>query len=278
MIIGSHVSFKSPNYLIGSIKESIKNGANAMMIYLGPNQSTKRSDPLKWKINEYKNEFVKFFDYTKIIVHAPYIVNLCNFEKADFGINFIIQEIERMNYIGLKYLVLHPGSSLKQDREETIVFLANNLKKIINRTNNVEILLETMSGKGSEIGKNLFELKKIIELINSERVGICLDTCHLWDSGYDLKTDFVENDGKNLINQLKDMNLAEKIKLIHLNDSKNEMGSCKDRHENIGKGKIGLKALKNICSHPFFKTIPKILETPYIHENIYKNEIKLLKE
>lgn len=276
--IGSHISFKSPNYLIDSIDESIKNGANTLMIYLGPPQSTKRVSVSNYKLNEYLNNYSKKIKPEDIIVHAPYILNLANIEKSEFSKNFLINEIERMNYIGAKYLVLHPGASLKQDKDESIKHLAKNLKEIINKTKNVIIVLETMAGKGTELGINFEQLNQIIKFVKSDRIGICLDTCHMWDSGYDIKTDFENNNGKFLINELTKNNLLDKIKVIHLNDSKNTLGSHKDRHENIGKGFIGLKALKSFANHKLFDNIPIILETPYIDNKApYKNEIKLIK-
>lgn len=277
--IGSHVSFKSPGYMVDSINESIANGANAMMIYLGPPQSAKRVDVNKFNI-EQCNKLNLFSQIKKedIVVHAPYIINPSSFEKSDFAINFLIEEIKRMNFIGLKYLVLHPGSSLKQDINETIKHLSSNLKKILNETNDVVICIETMAGKGSEVGISLEQLKIIMDNVDSERIAICLDTCHLWDAGYNLKDDFQKNNGEDFLNKLKELNLIEKVKVIHLNDSKNELGSKKDRHANIGHGFIGLKALKNFAHHNLFQDIPIILETPYIdNKSPYKEEIKLIK-
>lgn len=274
--LGSHVSFKSPGYLKDSVIESINNGANTMMIYLGPPQNTKRIDFSKLEID---NDLFNLIPSKDIIVHAPYIVNLANFEKSEFGKEFLINEIKRMNLINSKYLVLHPGATLKQDPVLSRRHLAKNIASILEQTKDVEIILETMSGKGTEIGSKLEEIKEIIDLVNNERVGICLDTCHMWDAGYDLKTDFEENDGRFLFEKLKSLNLMDKVKVIHLNDSKNELSSHKDRHANIGKGMIGLKALINFALHPMFDNVPIILETPYIDDvPPYKEEIELIKK
>lgn len=274
--IGSHVSFKSPGYLRDSVNESINNRANTMMIYLGPPQSTKRIDFSKLEIDK---DLFNLIPSKDIVVHAPYIVNLANFEKSEFGKEFIINEIKRMNLINSKYLVLHPGATLKQDPILSRRHLAKNIISILEQTEDVEIILETMSGKGTEIGSKLEEIKEIIDLVNSERVGLCLDTCHMWDAGYDLKTDFEENDGKSLFAKLESLNLMSRVKVIHLNDSKNELSSHKDRHANIGKGMIGAKALINFALHPKFDNIPTILETPYIdHVPPYKEEIELIKK
>lgn len=276
--IGSHITFKSPNYLVESINLSIENGANVMMIYLGPSQSTLRVDLNKWKIKEYLDNLQKKIRPADVIVHAPYILNLANFEKSSFAKEFLIKEINNMNLVGFKYLILHPGFSLKQSINKSLIYLANNLKDILTKTKNVSIILETMAGKGTELGTNFDQLKFLVDKVNSDRIGICLDTCHLWDSGHDLKTDFEQNNGKELFNILKEKNLLEKVKVIHLNDSKNPLNSHKDRHENIGKGYIGLKALKKFANHPMFDNIPIILETPWIDNKMpYKEEIALIK-
>ncbi len=270
--LGSHVSFKAPDYLAGSAREAISYGANTMMIYLGPPQNTKRIDVTKYQYQQYEKNYKHLIKNEDILVHAPYIVNPANPEKADFAQQFLVREIERMNYIGAKYLVLHPGSQTKFDRKIAIKTLINTLKKILDATNDVTILLETMAGKGGEIGINFDELSSILNQIKSERIGICLDTCHVWESGFNLKNLPL------LIDQLKATNLLSKIKAIHLNDSKNDLGMKKDRHENIGKGKIGLNALKNIVHAPEFANVMIILETPWIdNKPPYKTEIALLK-
>lgn len=276
LLLGSFVSFKAPRYLIGALEESKTNQATAMMIYLGAPQTTRRTDPQKWNIAAYQADWLTYMPPQHIIVHAPYIVNLANLANAEFGITFIVQEIARMNLIGAKYLVLHPGATLKQERQAALVFLAQNLQVILNQTENVVIALETMAGKGSEIGATLEELQWLIETVAHPRLGICLDTCHLWDAGYDLKTDFEIHNGQNLLDQLTNLNLLDKVKVIHLNDSKNALGSRKDRHANIGQGHIGLTALKNLVHHPAFAHVAKILETPYA-PGVYQREIALLK-
>ncbi|MGL5204882.1 MAG: deoxyribonuclease IV, partial [Metamycoplasmataceae bacterium] len=256
--LGSHISFKAPNYLLGAAEEAISYGANTMMIYLGAPQNTNRVSFDKYLYEEYKEKYSNLIKPQDIIVHAPYIVNPSNPSKADFAIKFLNEELKRMNYIGAKYLVLHPGASLDFEKNVAIKSLIESIKKILDETNDVEIVLETMSGKGTEIGSSLEELKTVIEQINSPRVGICLDTCHLWDAGYDIK-----NDLNGFIQKLKELDLLKWVKVIHLNDSKNDRFSHKDRHENIGKGFIGTKALKEFMHHPEFAGICRILETPW---------------
>jgi deoxyribonuclease-4 len=177
--LGSHIKFKSPNYLIDSIEESIENKANTMMIYLGPPQSTIRANISKYKLEEYKEKYKNIIKPEDIIVHAPYITNLANPEKKNFACEFLIKEIERMNYIGAKYLIIHPGSHTKFTRKDSIKTLIESLKYIFINTKNVEILIETMSGKGTEIGAKFEEIKYIIDKVNNSRLNVCLDTCHI---------------------------------------------------------------------------------------------------
>ncbi len=274
MKLGSHISFKAPNYLVGAVEEAISYNANTLMIYLGAPQNTRRAPIEKYKYEEYKKKYSHIIKSENIIVHAPYIVNPSNPDKADFAVTFISDEIERMNYIGAKYLVLHPGASLKFGKEIAIKTLINSLNKILSQTNNVEIILETMSGKGTEVGSSLEELEYVIKKINNPRLGICLDTCHIWDSGYDIK-----NNLNSFILKLENMDLLKWVKVIHLNDSKNDLSSHKDRHENIGKGFIGFQALKEFLYSNKFQGIPTILETPWVNDQpIYKEEIEMLKK
>ena len=270
--IGSHIKFKSPDYLVSASKESIKNKANSMMIYLGPPQSSKRVDMEKYKLKKYMLEFSHKIKPENIIVHAPYITNLANLEKKDFAIEFLLQEIKRMNYIGAKHLVIHPGAYTKFDKQDSINCLINSLKYIFSKTKFIEISLETMSGKGTEIGTTFKELKYIVDNVNSDRLNICLDTCHVWDSGVNIK------DINFLIKELKKYDLLKLVKVIHLNDSKNDIGSSKDRHSNLGKGFIGLDILKKIVHHKEFKNAIKILETPWVEgKPIYNKEIEMIK-
>lgn len=270
--IGSHISFTAPNYLHSAAKKSIKNGANTMMIYLGAPQSSRRVDILEYRLEDYIRDFSDKIKPEDIVVHAPYITNPANPEKQNFAVDFLIKDIERMNYIGAKHLVLHPGAHTKFSREESIETLINSLKKIFNATDRVEISLETMSGKGTEIGTTFKELKYIVEKVKNERLKICLDTCHVWDAGIDIKN-FSE-----LIKSLKENGLLKLVKIIHVNDSKNIFGSKKDRHENIGKGFIGLEPLKKIVNSKEFDNVLMILETPWVNGiPIYDKEIKLLK-
>ncbi|SJZ63560.1 deoxyribonuclease IV [Mycoplasmopsis verecunda] len=273
ILLGSHVSFKAPNYLSESCEISINQNANTMMIYLGAPQNVRRVDVDKYGLDIYEDKYESLIPRERIVVHAPYIVNPSNPDKAQFAIDFLVQEIKRMDYAGFKYLVLHPGASVGYDVEEALDTLVDSLKEIIARTpdSNVVICIETMAGKGTEVGVNFEQLAHILQWVNNDRVQVCLDTCHVWDAGYDIK------DYEEFKDELRKWDILKHIKVIHLNDSKNEVASHKDRHANIDKGTIGLKALQKFVFDPDFENIPIILETPVPETGpIYKEEIAML--
>jgi len=277
LIIGSHVGFNKNTQLLGSLDEALSYGSNTFMFYTGAPQNTARypiNDELTYLALEKMKEHE--IDYEKIIVHAPYIVNLANRlddEKYQFAINFLTQEVERCDILGIKNLVLHPGSHVGQGVKEGIRNIVNALNEILPK-GNVCILLETMSGKGTEIGSNFSELKEIIEGVSDKsKIGVCMDTCHLHDSGYNL------NDFDKILEEFDSIIGINYLKCIHINDSKNICGAKKDRHENIGNGYIGFDNLIKIIYNSRLENIPKILETPYINEKApYKEEIKMIRE
>ena len=275
LIIGSHVGYKKNTGLVGSVEEALSYGANTFMFYTGAPQNTIRSsidlDDVK-KAYSLMND--NDIDKNKVIVHAPYIINLANPDKFDFSCRFLSEELKRVETFGMKYLVLHPGSHVGLGVDVGISNIIKALNFVLDNDNtNVTILLETMAGKGSEVGKSFEELKAIIDGVSKkDRLGVCLDTCHLNDAGYDL-TDF-----DSVISSFDKVIGIHKIKCVHVNDSKNPLGSHKDRHENIGKGTIGLDTLINIIYYDKLKDVPKILETPYIDGIApYKEEIALIK-
>ena len=275
LIIGSHVGYKKNTGLVGSVEEALSYGANTFMFYTGAPQNTIRSsidlDDVK-KAYSLMND--NDIDKNKVIVHAPYIINLANPDKFDFSCRFLSEELKRVETFGMKYLVLHPGSHVGLGVDEGISNIIKALNFVLDNDNtNVTILLETMAGKGSEVGKSFEELKAIIDGVSKkERLGVCLDTCHLNDAGYDLA------DFDSVISSFDKIIGIHKIKCVHVNDSKNPLGSHKDRHENIGKGTIGLDTLINIIYYDKLKDVPKILETPYIDDMApYKEEIALIK-
>lgn len=274
LYIGSHVSFTKSNQLVGSLKEALSYGANTFMFYTGAPQNTNRceidSNLTEEAIKIMENNSI---DINKVIVHAPYIINLCNPEKFDFSVTFLIEEVKRVSKLGIKYLVLHPGSHVGLGVEEGISSIVLGLKKVFESTSNdVTILLETMAGKGTEVGRTIEEIDKIIKRVNNKRLGVCLDTCHLHDAGYDLEKfdEFLDSFDK-LIG-------INKIGCIHINDSKNIIASHKDRHENIGFGNIGFDTLISVIYNDRLDDIPKILETPYVGEYPpYKCEIEMIR-
>ncbi len=282
MIIGCHVGFGS-DQLLGSAREAYSYGANTFMFYTGAPQNTMRKDIDEKLTNEAK-EFMQTqnIEIKNVICHAPYIINLANNidpSKWDFSISFLKQELKRCEQLGISYMVLHPGSAVSLPREIALQNIIDGLNEILKTPSSCLILLETMAGKGSELGKDLEELKTIIENVNKP-IGICLDTCHLNDSGVKL------DDFDAYLNEFDQKIGLDKIKCIHINDSKNPISSHKDRHANIGFGTIGFTTLINIINHPKLKNVPKILETPYVGNEIdskerlyppYKFEIAMIK-
>lgn len=277
LIIGSHVGYKKASGLVGSVEEALSYGANTFMFYTGAPQNTIRSsidlDNVK---RAYSLMADNGIDKNNVIVHAPYIINLANGDesKFNFSCNFLSEELKRVDTFGMKYLVLHPGSHVGQGKDAGISNIIKALNLVLDKDNsNVMILLETMAGKGSEVGKTFEELKTIIGGVSKkDRVGVCLDTCHLNDAGYDL------NNFDEILESFDKLIGIDKIKCIHINDSKNIISSHKDRHENIGKGTIGLDTLIKVIDCDKLKDVPKILETPYIDGHApYKEEIELIR-
>ena len=283
LIIGSHVGFKS-DQLLGSVREALSYNSNTFMFYTGAPQNTLRS-----KINSsLTKEAVELMndnniDINNVICHAPYIINVAtkDEDKHQFAINFLIQELKRCEELGIKNIVLHPGSSVNETKEEAIKNIISVLNEVFKEDINCNILLETMAGKGNEMGVNTYELKSIIDSVNNTKLGVCLDTCHLNDAGYDL-TNF-----DDYLKEFDELIGIDKIHCIHINDSKNPISSHSDRHENIGFGTIGFDTLINIIYHPKLEGIPKILETPYVtkddnsKEKIYppyKYEIEMIRD
>lgn len=269
--LGCFVNMSSPNFLYGSIKEAIANDANCFMIYTGSPQTIFRQPIQNLKLDDFNKELKKHgMINDDVIVHAPYIINLasCEVKKRTFAVNFLAQEVERVKMIGSKYLILHPGSNI--NKEEGCDFIGDVINKINTKNKSVIICLETMAGKGNEIGGNFKELKNIIDKVNNkDLIGVCLDTCHINDAGYNV------SDVNKILQQFNHEIELNYLKVIHINDSLNSIGSHTDRHANIGNGTIGLVILKKWVNHPLLKPIYKILETPW-SKGIYKKEINVL--
>ena len=281
--IGSHVSMSGKNMLLGSALEAISYGSNTFMVYTGAPQNTSRKPIDQLKIDESITQ-MDSNGIDEIVVHAPYIINLGNSikpETFELGVNFLREEINRTAALKkAKQIVLHPGAHVGAGTEKGIEQIIKGLNEVLTENQTVNVALETMAGKGTECGRTFDELAKIIDGVKyNEKLSICLDTCHINDAGYDVVNDFdgVLKDFDNIIG-------LDRLKVIHLNDSKNPMGSRKDRHEMIGFGHIGFDALCYVANHELLKEIPKILETPYLanaegsKKPPYKFEIAMLNE
>ena len=279
MIIGSHVPMTAPKYLEGSVETALSYKANALMIYTGAPQNTKRIPVSKLRAEEARALLAENgIPMEHMIVHAPYIINPANsFNPAvrELARDFLAEEVRRVGAIGARYLVLHPGSALASGSEEGIRTVIDQLNAIDDELGEDVILcLETMAGKGSEVGRSLEEIEQILSGLKSpQKFGVCLDTCHMNDAGYAMEN----YDG--VLDEFDRILSLKRLHVIHLNDSKNPRGARKDRHENIGMGTIGFDTLCRIAHHPRTKDIPKILETPFIDGKApYAAEIDMLRK
>lgn len=268
--IGSHVGMSGKKMMLASVEEALSYNANTFMLYTGAPQNTRRKSVDELNI-EAAQALMKDNGIEDFVVHAPYIINLANTVKPEtfeLAVDFLKVEIERTQAMGSHILVLHPGSHVKAGVEVGIEHIIKGLNEVLTEDMTCKIALETMAGKGSEIGRTFEELKQIIDGVElSDKLAVCFDTCHVHDAGYDIVNDF---DG--VIAEFDEIIGKDKIQVFHINDSKNVRGSHKDRHANIGKGEIGFKALYNIVHHKDFLDIPKILETPYIENELTKEK------
>lgn len=270
--IGCHLS-ASKGYL-AMAKQAVSIGANTFQFFT--------RNPRGGKAKEINEDDVKaFLEYSKehginkILAHAPYTLNACSADSGirEFAKNTMVDDLKRMEYTPGNYYNFHPGSHVGQGVEVGIDFIAEMLNEILTKEQTTTVLLETMSGKGSEVGRNFEELKAIIDKVKlKDKLGVCLDTCHIWDGGYDVVNNF---DG--VLDEFDKIIGLEKLKAIHLNDSKNDLASHKDRHEKIGEGKIGLDAISKIINNDRIKNLPFYLETPNEIDG-YEREIELLKK
>ncbi|MEK4494850.1 deoxyribonuclease IV [Ureibacillus sp. FSL W8-0352] len=281
MLIGSHVSMSGKKMLLAASEEAVSYGSTTFMIYTGAPQNTRRKAIEDLNI-EAGLKHMKEHGISNIVVHAPYIINIANTVKPEvfaLGVEFLQKEIERTEAIGATQIVLHPGSHVGAGEEKGIKKIIEGLNEVLSVDSPVQIVLETMAGKGSECGKSFEEIAMIIDgVTNNERLSVCFDTCHTHDAGYNIVEDF---DG--VLEQFDKIIGLDRIKVVHINDSKNERGARKDRHENIGFGHIGFDVLNYIVHHEAFKEIPKILETPWVGTDSknkkppYKEEIEMFK-
>ncbi|MEJ7446361.1 deoxyribonuclease IV [Staphylococcus epidermidis] len=281
MLLGSHVSMSGKKMLQGSAEEAHKYCESTFMIYTGAPQNTRRKNIEDLNI-EKGQQAMKTYGLSNIVVHAPYIINIANTTKPEvfnLGVDFLQKEIERTQALGAKDIVLHPGAHVGAGVDKGIQKIIEGLNEVLTHDNDVRIALETMAGKGTEVGRSFEEIAQIIDgVTHNDRLSVCFDTCHTHDAGYNVKEDF---DG--VLEKFDNIIGVDRIKVVHVNDSKNLRGAQKDRHENIGFGHIGFDALNYVVHHDTFKNIPKILETPYVGEDKknkkppYKLEIDMLK-
>ncbi|WP_332646873.1 deoxyribonuclease IV [Lysinibacillus sp. 54212] len=282
MLLGSHVSMSGKKMLLGASEEALSYGANTFMIYTGAPQNTRRKPIAELNIMNGLLH-MKENGLSNIVVHAPYIINLGNTTKPEtfqLGVDFLQEEIKRTAALEATQIVLHPGAHVGAGVDAGIAKIVEGLNEVLSQDYPVQIALETMAGKGSEVGRTFDELARIIDgVTNNERLSVCLDTCHVHDAGYNIVEDF---DG--VLNEFDKIIGLDRLKVLHINDSKNVRGAAKDRHENIGFGEIGFDALKSIVHHDQLTHIPKILETPFVGEDAknkkapYKVEIAMLRE
>ncbi|MGX7023643.1 deoxyribonuclease IV [Vagococcus hydrophili] len=284
MLLGSHVSMNGKAMLLGSAESAVSYGANTFMIYTGAPQNTRRKPVEELNIeNGLAFMAENNLDIKDIVVHAPYIINLGNTIKPQnfgFAVDFLRQEIERVEAIGATQITLHPGAHVGEGAEKGINQIIKGLNEVLRQDQVPQIALETMAGKGTEIGRSFEELAQIIDgVTHNDKLSVTLDTCHINDAGYNIREDF---DG--VLEEFDKIIGLDRLKVIHVNDSKNPQGSHKDRHANIGFGTIGFDALSYVVHHPQLENLPKILETPYVGEDKktakapYAFEIAMLKE
>lgn len=283
MLIGSHVGMSGKEMFLGSVKEAISYGANTFMVYTGAPQNTRRKDVSELRIAE-GQALMKEHGIEQFVVHAPYIINLANTVKPEtyqLAVDFLRVEIERTVAMGSKTLVLHPGSHVDAGTEAGIRQIVKGLNEVLTADTKCFIALETMAGKGSEVGRSFEELAAIYDgVVYNDKLRVCFDTCHTSDAGYAIREDF---DG--VLDRFDRILGKDQIAVIHLNDSKNPQGASKDRHENTGFGHIGFEALHHIAAHPALEQVPKILESPYVTVDKekklsvppYRYEIEMLK-
>ena len=281
--IGSHVSMSGKDMFLNSVREAAGYGAHTFMLYTGAPQNTRRKPVEELNIDA-GWEAMHQYGMEEFVVHAPYIINLANTVKPEtfqLAVDFLTLEVQRTVAMKSQILILHPGAHVSAGVEAGTAQIIKGLNEVLAESEGCYIALETMAGKGSEIGRTFEELAAIYDgVCHPERLRVCFDTCHTHDAGYDIINDF---DG--VIEQFDRILGKDQIAVFHINDSKNPCGSHKDRHANIGQGEIGFDALHTIVHHPDFENIPKILETPYLvdPENPkktyppYKEEIVLLR-
>lgn len=282
--IGSHVGMSGKEMFLGSAKEAVSYGANTFMVYTGAPQNTKRKAIEELRIDE-GWAYMRQHGIDEIVIHAPYIINMANTVKPEtfeLAVDFMNLELERSEAMKSKILIVHPGAHVGAGAEAGIAQIAKALNEVLTKDTKVCVALETMAGKGSEIGRSFEELAAIYDkVVHNDKLRVCFDTCHTSDAGYDIIHDFDE-----VMERFDRLIGKNQIGVFHINDSKNVPGAAKDRHENLGFGHIGFDALNYIVHHKDFENVPKILESPYVADAHqpkkswapYKYEIEMLRQ
>ena len=280
-LIGSHIHMKGKDQFLGSAKQANAFGENCFMVFTGTPYSSRRTALSKLKIPEAKN-FMHRHQMEPVVIHAPYIINLANTKRPrtfGFGVQMLKNEIKRSEAMGAREMVWHPGAHVGAGSQKGIQSVIKGLNQVISPDQTCQVAIETMAGKGTEVGRTFEQIAEMIDGVqNNEKLSVCLDTCHTSDAGYHIKDNF---DG--VLNHFDHVIGINRLKVIHLNDSKNPRGAHKDRHQDLGMGYIGWQALDRIAHHPQLTQIPKILETPSIKDvnghsvTPHPYEIKMLK-
>ena len=272
MYIGSHISASKGFEAMG--KQALKLGANTFAFFTRNPRGGKAKEIDPADVDKLL-ALMEEHHFGKLVAHAPYTMNLCAAKEnvRNFSMEMFQDDLKRMDYLPGNYYNFHPGSHVGQGAEQGIEMIAEVLTGALFEEQTTTVLLETMAGKGSEVGRSFEELRRIIDLVDlDDKLGVCLDTCHIWDGGYDV-VDHLDD----VLNEFDQVIGLDRLKAIHLNDSMNPLGAHKDRHEKIGQGHLGLEAITRIINHPALKELPFILETPNDDEG-YTNEIAMLRK
>ena len=272
MYIGSHISASKGFEAMG--KQALKLGANTFAFFTRNPRGGKAKEIDPTDVDKLL-ALMEEHHFGKLVAHAPYTMNLCAAKEnvRNFSMEMFQDDLKRMDYLPGNYYNFHPGSHVGQGAEQGIEMIAEALNGALFEEQTTTVLLETMAGKGSEVGRSFEELRRIIDLVDlDDKLGVCLDTCHIWDGGYDV-VDHLDD----VLNEFDQVIGLDRLKAIHLNDSMNPLGAHKDRHEKIGQGHLGLEAISRIINHPALKELPFILETPNDDEG-YTNEIAMLRK
>ena len=271
MLIGNHLSASKGYAAMG--KAALALDANTFAFFTRNPRGGKAKEIDEKDVEKFLN-FAKEHEFGKIVAHAPYTMNLCAAKEdvRSFSKEMLLDDLKRMEYTPYNYYNFHPGSHVGQGAEKGIALIAEALNEALKPEQTTTVLLETMAGKGTEVGRTFEELREILDRVElNDKMGVCLDTCHVWDGGYD-----IVNDLDDVLNEFDRVIGLDRLKAVHFNDSMNDCGSHKDRHAKIGEGKIGAEAMRRVALHPLLEGRPFILETP--NDDGYRREIQMVRE